>query len=296
MTKIAVIDLGTNTFNLLIAAVESTSFDVLFHDKIGVALGMGGINEQKIADEATERALEALQHYKAKCDEFGVSEIRAFGTSAIRDAQNGKEFCELVHVKTGIEIKTISGLEEADLIYKGVKWSYDYEQPAMIMDIGGGSTEFILADKSGVQKAMSLNIGVSRMYQQLQLSDPMTKEDVQTVENWLEKHAEGKLDGVQCDILIGSSGTFETLHEFYFEKKFPVSKECIPMSVELLQKALFQIMHSSLEERQKNTFIIPIRQLMIPIASVKINWVLKKLGVKQLLISPFSLKEGALME
>lgn len=296
MTKIAVIDLGTNTFNLLIAEVDSTSFDVLFHDKIGVALGMGGINEQKIADDAAERALNTLLKYKATCDEFGVDEIRAFGTSAIRDAQNGNEFCELVFAKTGIVVQTISGLEEADLIYKGVKWSYDYEQSAMIMDIGGGSTEFILADKNGVQKAMSLNIGVSRMYQQLKLSDPLTEEDVQTIENWLEKYAEGKLDGIQCDILIGSSGTFETLHEFYFQEKFPVSKDCVPMSIELLQKALNQIMRSTLEERQKNTFIIPIRQLMIPIASVKINWVLKKLGVKQLLISPFSLKEGALMD
>lgn len=296
MTKIAIIDLGTNTFNLLIATVGEKSFRVLHHDKIGVALGMGGINEQKIADEAAVRALEALQHYKAKCDEFGVSEIRALGTSAIRDAQNGKEFCELVFAKTGIKIQTISGLEEADLIYKGVKWSYDYEQSAMIMDIGGGSTEFILAGKNGVQKAMSLNIGVSRMYQQLKLSDPLTKEDVETVEQWLEEHAEGKLDGIQCDILIGSSGTFETLHEFYFQEKFPVSKDCVPMSIELLQKALNQIMRSTLEERQKNTFIISIRQLMIPIASVKINWVLKKLGVKQLLISPFSLKEGALMD
>lgn len=293
--KVAVIDLGTNTFNLLIASVEATAFHTLHHDKIGVALGMGGINEQKLAEESIRRALDALRIYKYKCDEYEVGEIRAFGTSAIRDAKNGDVFCKLVQSELGISIRVISGLEEADLIYQGVKWSYDYAQPAMIMDIGGGSTEFILADKNGVQKAVSLNIGVSRMYQQLQLSDPITPTDIRTIENWLEKHAEGKLDGIRCDILIGSSGTFETLHEVYFRKKFPDSAECIPMSADELKSVLDDIMQSTLEERTQNPFIIPIRQIMIPIASVKIRWVMKKLGVKQLLISPFSLKEGALM-
>lgn len=292
--KIAVIDLGTNTFNLLIATVEPNAFQTLYHTKIGVALGMGGINEKRIAEEAIDRALEALQLYKAKCDEYEVEEIRAFGTSAIRDAVNGEEFCTLVYRQTGITVTIISGLEEAQLIHQGVKWSYDYAQPAVIMDIGGGSTEFILADNKGIRKAVSLNIGVSRIYQQLQLSDPINAEDIQTIENWLEQHSQGKLDDMQCDILIGSSGTFETLHEVYFQKKFPDSRACISMTVDELKNVLTHIMQSTLEERKQNQYIIPIRQIMIPIASVKINWVLKKLGVKQLLISPYSLKEGAL--
>lgn len=295
MPKIAVIDLGTNTFNLLIARVEENDFSTLYRTKIGVALGMGGINEQRISEDAVERAMDALSSYKQKCDELEVDEIRAFGTSAVRDAKNGREFCELVQSKLGITIRVISGMEEAQLIYQGVKWSYDYAQPALIMDIGGGSTEFILADKDGVQKAVSLNIGVSRMYQQLELGNPITDEDVRTIENWLEKHSEGKLDGVQCDVLIGSSGTFETLHEVHFQEKFPDSRECIPMSVEELKNVLNHIIQSTLEERKQNPFIIPIRQIMIPIASVKINWILKKTGVKQLLISPYSLKEGALL-
>lgn len=294
MNKIAVIDLGTNTFNLLIASVGKTGFNTLYHTKLGVALGMGGINEQRISEDAIERAITALRSYKQKCDEFEVNEIRAFGTSAIRDAKNGEEFCELVQSKLGIAIRVISGMQEAQLIYQGVKWSYDYTQPAMIMDIGGGSTEFILADKTGVQKAVSLNIGVSRMYQELKLGNPVTDIDIQIIESWLEKHSEGKLEDIQCDILIGSSGTFETLHEVYFQQKFPDSKNCIPMSIEELKSVLEHVIQSTLEEREQNPFIIPIRQIMIPIASVKINWILKKIGVKQLLISPYSLKEGAL--
>ncbi len=294
MKKIAVIDLGTNTFNLLIAVVEEHSFRTLFHTKIGVALGMGGINEKRITNESMERAIQALESFKLKCDEFRVDEIRAFGTSAIRDAKNKKQFCQAVKEKIDIQIQIISGLQEAQLIYNGVKWSYDFYKPAIIMDIGGGSTEFILANKNGVQNALSLNIGVSRMYQQLQLNDPLSKDDIITIENWLEQNSEGKLDNLNCKILIGSSGTFETLHEVYFKQKFPNSNECTPMSINELKEVLENIINSTLEERKQNAFIIPIRQIMIPIAAVKINWIIKKFGIEELLISPYSLKEGAL--
>lgn len=294
MKKIAVIDLGTNTFNLLIAVVEEHSFRTLFHTKIGVALGMGGINEKRITSESMERAIQALESFKLKCNEFQVDEIRAFGTSAIRDAKNKELFCQSVEEKTDIQIQVISGLQEAQLIYQGVKWSYDFYKPAIIMDIGGGSTEFILANKNGVQNALSLNIGVSRMYQQLQLNDPLSNDDIVTIENWLEQNSEGKLDNLNCNILIGSSGTFETLHEVYFKQKFPNSNECTPMSIKELKEVLDNIINSTLEERKQNSFIIPIRQIMIPIAAVKINWIIKKFGIEELLISPYSLKEGAL--
>jgi len=292
--KIAVIDLGTNTFNLLISEVNDTHFKTIFHDKIGVALGMGGINEGKLAEDAIHRAMEALTYFKLKCDEFQVRDIRAFGTSAIRDAKNGATFKQQIKEQLAIDVQIISGDKEAQLIYDGVKWFYDFDQPSMIMDIGGGSTEFILADKAGIQKDMSLNIGVSRIYQALTLSNPITSEDIISIENWLEVQSEGKLNDISCPILIGSSGTFETLHELHFKEKFPKTNACLEMSIEQLNEVLSKIIASTLEERSKNQFIIPIRQIMIPIAAVKINWIIKKLQVQKLLISPGSLKEGAL--
>lgn len=292
--KVAIIDLGTNTFNLLIAKVEEDSFEVLYHTKLGVALGMGGINSQQLHPHAIDRALDALRQYKATCEQYNVSKIRAFGTSAIRDAKNGENFQKQVRETLGIEIQIISGEHEAELIYKGVQWSYDYQQPALIMDIGGGSTEFVLADKQGVQKSVSLNIGVSRIFQQLHLSDPLTAENITEIESWLEHHTGELLDGFECPILIGSSGTFETLHELYFQKDFPKSNKCIEMQLHQLEEVLQGILKSTLEQRKQNSFIIPIRQMMIPIAAVKIKWILEKLNIQQLLISPYSLKEGAL--
>lgn len=294
--KIAVIDLGTNTFNLLIASVEEKSFESIFHDKLGVALGMGGINKNILSEDAIQRALQALYVFKQKCEEYEVFEIRAYGTSAIRNAKNGIDFCNVVQKQLNIDIKIISGLEEAQLIYQGVKWSYDFKQPAIIMDIGGGSTEFIMANQKKVLKAMSLDIGVSRIHQQFELNDPISNSDSIKIENWLESNSLTQLDNLSCDTLIGSSGTFETLHELYYKEKFPDTKECIYMGVKDLQSILQLIIESTLKERQENRFILPIRQVMLPIAAVKINWIIRKFGVKQLMISPYSLKEGALME
>lgn len=292
--KVAVIDLGTNTFNILIATVGETQFTTIFHDKEGVALGMGGINQNKIAPEAISRALTTLKAFKSQCDKHQVAIIHAFGTSAIRNASNGNEFCQLVEKEVGIKIKVITGLEEANLIYKGVLWSYDFSSPAVIMDIGGGSTEFVLANQQGVQSSVSLDIGVSRMYQQLQLSDPLTKEDEETIINRLENKSNNQLEALKTDIIIGSSGVFETVYEVFFDKRVTHFETGLTMEKSVLFEALDKIIASTLSERQLNPLIIPIRQLMLPIAAVKIKWIMEKLAAEKLIISPYSLKEGAL--
>lgn len=296
MKKIAVIDLGTNTFNLLIATVSATDFKVLYHTKIGSALGMGSIIKNRLHPDAIVRAMDALKIFKQKCDELQVDTIKALGTSVIRDAENGLQFCELVREKLGIHIQVITGIEEAQLIYEGVKWSYDFKKPAMIVDIGGGSTEFILADSNGILKTLSLNIGVSRIFQELHLNDPLSNFDIKTIERWLEQRTEGALNDITCPILVGASGSFETLYQVYYNQEFPETKECCTMDIGELKSILFKMIESNLEERQKNPHILPIRQLMMPITAVKINWLINKFGVQEFYISPHSLKEGALKE
>src|SRR5690606_9127621 len=153
----------------------------------------------------------------------------------------------------------------------------------------GGSTEFIQADSNGMQRAVSLDIGVSRMYQQLQLSDPFTPEDTRAIRQWLEKQAAGGLDEWNCAQLIGASGTFETFYELAHGKRLPGSQKSAEITREVLVRTLAGIIHSTLAEREKNPFIIPIRQKMAPIAAVKIQWVMEKLGTETIRISPCSL-------
>ena len=290
----AVIDLGTNTFNLLIARIEEDYFEILWSGKEGVALGMGGINEKRIAADAFERGLETLNRFKQICEDWKVVQINAIGTSALRDATNSIDFLEKVKELTNIDIEIVSGEAEAELIYRGVSLTYHFQHPAMIMDIGGGSTEFIFADKNGIFDLISLNIGVSRMFQEFQTRDPLTIDDAKNIENWLEEKVNGYFDEKQIDIIIGASGTFETFYELIHNTDFPSKTNAVELSREELDSCLDNIIRSTQAERDKNDRIIPIRKKMAPIAAVKTRWILNKLAVKQVVISPCSLKEGAL--
>ena len=118
--RAAVIDLGTNTFNLLVADVHSEGFDIVHNSKEGVALGMGGINEGWISEEAMERAFDAFEKFRKICDELQVESITGIGTSAVRDAQNKEEFLDELKKRFAIDVEIVDGLEEAKLIYQGV--------------------------------------------------------------------------------------------------------------------------------------------------------------------------------
>ena len=292
--NVAVIDLGTNTFNLLIADVIDHHFEILHSAKEGVSIGMGGINKRVIAPDAFERGLVCLSNFKNKCNEFKVERINAFGTSAIRDAENSIDFITAVKEATGIEIKVITGEIEAELIYKGVSWSYDFSEPAVIMDIGGGSTEFIFADKNGISNLVSLNIGLLRIFQEFTFSDPMTKEDIVTVRNWLDEKAGNYFEGKKEKILIGASGTFETFYEIVYNKDIKDEVAMIELPFERFIQVIEEIILSSEAQRDTNERIIAIRKKMAPIAAVKVQWIIEKLGVEKVFISTCSLKEGAL--
>lgn len=292
----ALIDLGTNTFNLMIANVDAAGLIHIIHsEKEGVALGMGGIHEQRLADDAMDRAVACLLRYKKQCDLQGVSSIRAIGTSAIRDARNRSELIELVEKKTGIHIEVISGLEEAQLIYRGVHQTMSFGDSALIMDIGGGSTEFILANDSGLLSMESFNIGISRIYQQFTFSDPMSSTDILALESYLEEACGTYLHQLNTTKLIGASGSFETFFELMHEKPFHAKGRAVEVDFSHFETMLEHIIASSQAERDENPHIIPIRKRMAPIAAVKTRWVLRQLAITQVFISPYSLKEGALI-
>lgn len=290
----AVIDLGTNTFNLIIAKVFENHFESLYTDKEGVSIGMGGIHKNEIAPEAFERSLACLSRFKAKCNEYKVDNIVAIGTSMLRNAINANDFILETAIHTGIDIQVIDGNREAELIYDGVLWSYDFSEDAVIMDIGGGSTEFIFANKDGIKEKVSFEIGVLRMFQELKLSDPLNEADIETIKSWLNEKSKGYFDDKNESILIGASGTFETFFELIYDKPFVESTEAIEINMEDLKRVLYQLIYSTSEERESNERIIPIRKLMAPITAVKVQWILEKFNTQRVLISSFSLKEGML--
>ena len=294
--KVAVIDLGTNTFNLLIAYVSKTDFKVIHSEKDGVAIGMGGINQQIITQDAFERGIKTLKKFKEICEENQVEEIRALGTSALRDAKNSNDFLNAVYSETAIKIEIISGSKEADLIYKGVSWSYNFDKTSVIMDIGGGSTEFIFANKTGILDKKSFNIGVSRIYQEFAFQDPYSTVNIDEIEAFLENQVCDFFENRNCEILIGASGSFETFYEMIHNQSFIEHKKSMVFPNDALNGILDWIINSTHEEREEHPYIIPIRRKMAPIAAIKTKWVMKKLGIKTNFVTPCSLKEGVLKE
>ncbi|MDB4682747.1 hypothetical protein OAE89_01625 [Crocinitomicaceae bacterium] len=291
-----VIDIGTNTFNLLIAEHSPKELKIIHSSKRGVALGMGGITKGVLTEDAMFRAIEALIEFEIKIKEFEVSDVRLIATAAVREANNSEAFLELVKKGVGRDVFIIDGKQEAKFIFQGVSMCHKFQSESMIMDIGGGSTEFIRANQNGIGELISLKIGVSRLYQTFSCSDPFTKSDVEKIESYIENESKGFFLNKTVECLIGSSGTFETFYELIHKKKYPFSSETIELEVQPFMESLDDLIFSTQDERNKNEFIIPIRKKMAPFAAVKTRWVLQQLNVKKVLISPFSLKEGALSE
>ena len=290
----AAIDLGTNTFNLLIFRKEGEDAEFIYNHRFPVGLGMGGINENKIAKEAFDRGVNAIVQFKQTCDKHAVEQTKAFGTSALRGAKNGQLFCEAVYNQTGIKIEIISGLREAELIFEGVKLVHYFTKSSCIMDIGGGSTEFILANEKGMQEFQSFDIGVSRMLQKFELSDPLTKKNIQQIEAFLTENTSDFFKTHSCDAIIGASGSFETFFEFIFQHKYTDEWNSSELTMETLMEVLEVLIHSTQQERQTNEHISDIRKKMIHIAALKTRWVIQQLNVNEVWISPASLKEGVM--
>ena len=295
MKRIAVIDLGTNTFNLLIVDKSDSGFIEVFGTKVGVGLGLGGINQNRIQEDAIERALTTLLAYKSKCEEHKVVEIIAYGTSAIRNAENKQDFLNQVERATGIEIRVISGNREAELIYNGVNLGLEVNEPFLIMDIGGGSTEFILGDRNQFMEAASFEIGAARIFQSIPCSDPFTEEDCTKIESYLDAGVGDFFHQINVRMLIGASGSFETFYELLANKRYP-AHTYVTLNLNDLMSILDSIIFSTRADREKDDRIIPIRKEMAPIAAVKIRWIIRKLGIQSVMISPYSLKEGVLSE
>ncbi|RYD71240.1 MAG: exopolyphosphatase, partial [Sphingobacteriales bacterium] len=175
--RFAIIDLGTNTFHLLIAEANNKSFEILYKTNKPVKLGEGRINDNIIIPSAFERGISALKEFRETIDGYHVDKVRATATSAVRSANNGGDFVSAVRKETNIAIEIITGDEEATAIYEGVKLSGAINDLALIMDIGGGSVEFILCDTEKLIWKKSYNIGAARLMQKYFKSDPISADD-----------------------------------------------------------------------------------------------------------------------
>lgn len=299
--KIAVIDLGTNTFHILIASVEGPTFDTLLRERKTVKIGEDGISKGFITEAAQERALMALDEFKSVIDQHQVEKVYATATSAIRNAKNGIELVEKIHQRTGISVKIISGDEEAEYIYFGVKTALDIgKETSLVLDIGGGSVEFIICNQENIFWKKSFEIGAQRLLDLFHYHDPILPEEILKLSDYLGERLSPLLEAVRkypVKSLIGSSGTFDTLSDIYraeFNINLPPESLEFPLPMDKYNIIFNEIIHKNREERLKIPGMIEMRVEMIVVACCLISYVVEKLKIEDIRISAFSLKEGVL--
>ena len=292
--RVSIIDLGTNTFHLLIA--DQTTH--LYEERRPVRIGMGGINRNTITPEALDRAVQCLKEYRQKSDEFGVKKLIAIGTSALRNAENVKYVSETIYRETGIEVKVISGDQEAELIYDGIRSGMNLgDDHSIIVDIGGGSVEFIIANQQKILWKVSLEAGGQRLMERFQKNDPILAEEIVAVEQHLGEQLNEVFKAIESyrpQVLVGSSGSFDTLSEIWCLKNdlnYQPGPET-PLTLEGFQSVALELIAMDRAGRMKVPGMIELRVDMIVVAIVLIRFLIERSGINQLRVSGYSLKEG----
>lgn len=294
MNRFGVIDMGTNTFHLLISEEDGAGFKDIYRERIYVQLAEDGIEE--IGEAAFARGLNAMEHFAGILEAYSVKRVKAFGTAALRTAVNGRLFIHKVKEYTGIEVHLISGDEEAMLIHRGVKEAVPMNgERRLIMDIGGGSVEFIIATQDEVLWYGSFQVGVAVLFKRFHKNDPLTEEEREAIYAFLEEALSalsGALAEYPTHALIGASGTYDTVEDL-----LGVIREHPLHSViqrEDFYKVYDLLIHSDLATRRSMEKIPDERVEMIIVALVLIDFVIQKAGIQQITISAYALKEGIL--
>ena len=301
MSSIAILDLGTNTFQLLIVNLIENKPLLVFEESIAVKLGEGGIQKGCIGEASFDRGLSALKQFKKAIDRYEVKLVRAAATSALRTAGNGQEFLARILEETGIAPELISGEREAELIYLGVRAAVNLgNEKCLIIDIGGGSVEFIICNQKEISWKKSYDIGAARLMEQFHHSDPISERDTKDLNLYLESilselKTQTKIH--KPELLIGSAGAFESFAAL-INPKFKPGFGSPETKIELKDFAIVSelILKSSHAERSRNPAIIPVRVDMIVMATLITKYVLNLFDFKALKLSTYSLKEGLLFE
>ncbi len=299
--KIAILDLGTNVYNLLLAHVNETEYSIIKIMKVAAKLGEGGLADGILSPAAFSNSEYALKKILIATEAEGdVEKIYAFATSAVRDAKNEAEFVKNIKSKFDIDVEVISGEREADLIFKGVSESmFLYDETVLVLDIGGGSNEFIIARKNDILWKKSFPIGVARMKEMFSPSDPIKISEVEKATEFFDTELSelwAMCEKFRPEILIGASGSFDTLREMMYFRDLESAVPCKELDLDKYRELHKLLLISNKAERLRIEGMSPLRADFMVLASVFIIKVIERSGIRQMFQSAYSLKEGVLFE
>ena len=297
--QIAVIDLGTNTCNLLIAEYRYKSYQILFQGKEVVKLGKGGIDKNRLTQYGLERAILAIRKHQERISQFNVSDVVIIATSAIREATNKEWFQQQIKANTELDLQIISGEKEAQLIFDGVKLAFgEIDNHSLILDIGGGSNEFILTQNNKPIWKQSFPLGMARIIEQIPPSNPITSEEILQINDWFTSRLEPlwtRFQNVQIPLLIGCSGAFDTLTDLIDETD-PGTKTRIKQEIKTddFIRIYEMLIQSTTAERIGLKGMESIRVEMIVPSVLFIKLVIERLKIRSIYQTDYALREGIL--
>jgi len=301
--RIAALDLGSNSFHLLVVETRPDgSFVPLAREKEMLRLGDVVAREGRLTDEAIEAAIDTIRRLKTIADVQHYDEIVAMATAAMRQAANGPEAAERIEAATGVAIQVVSGIREAQLIFEAVRASVLIDpSPALCADLGGGSLELSVGDRFGLTYATSLHLGVGLLTTEYVRTDPPTKKDRARLREQISKSLDEVLEDILAcgpKLLIGTSGTFCALARGAAARRDGI----VPPSVNQLTvtarelAALGEIIYELPSwERGRLAGIEARRAELLPAGVAVTEVLMERTGMRELTVSEWGLREGIII-
>jgi len=303
---LASMDIGTNSFHLVIAKVDDKGIvKILSKDKEVVRLGKSSSDMKYISLEAMERAIITLKRFKIICDSSNAK-IRAVATSATREALNRDEFINKVFDRTGISIEVVSGFEEARLIYLGILQAINvYDNRILLIDIGGGSTEFLIGEKGQVLYANSIKLGAVRLTEKFFNDGKFKKENIENA----RLHVRSIINPIvrqikeqKYDFVIGTSGTITTLGSMVYSIKTGEDiSEFNFNNFKYTETELFNIVKAilntdNIQQIKQFEGLDSQRADIISAGAIIFEQIVKEINIKDITLSSYALREGILFD
>lgn len=300
---LAAVDIGTNSFHLVVAKVlPNGRFEVLDTEKEMVRLGSGSGDMKHLEPDAVERGIACLRRFRQVAD-IHRARLRAVATSAVREAENQGEFIDRCRTEAGVEVEVISGVEEARLIHLGVLQALSvYDRQLLLVDIGGGSTEFLLGKADDMLWARSLKLGSIRLTERFFADGRTTAKRVGRFRDYVRSFlapSVGEVLGHGFEVAVGSSGTIEALVGLATHQRggqAPHSLNGATVTAAEIDAAVETILDAGPEGRADLPGVEPRRADILPAGALLLQTVVHELSIPELTFSAFALREGALLD
>lgn len=299
--RIAAIDVGTNSLHMIVCRVRpDLSFEVIDGEKDMVRLGAGGLDGRRLTESSMAAAILTLSKFKRLAASHGVDEIVTAATSAVREAENGAEFVGAVKRELGLHVRVISGTEEARLIHLAAAYAVSVgKRPAVVIDIGGGSTEITVGTADRMMLGKSFKIGVIRLTERFVKSDPLSRRDERRLVRHIRRETGTYLRQVarrKLDRIIGTSGTMLSLGALAADRRPGDEVRNVRVPAKALHRLRKRLTALTLAQRLKLDNLDPRRADLAPAGAVLVDTLLDELGANELTLCDFALREGLVLD